>query len=359
MNIRKFPAGVTAFSLVVAALAYAPAASAHNVDIDIRETQEILSIVPENLIVDADESAIAIVETNAIGTEHSVSVESGEHEMSLSMTLGNGSQHEGISGDFEVFHDTEDKSTTLVRASGNGGQVIFAAEGAGGLDDFSINFEKSIEDTSDLGDGEIGVRFLDGSSIIIEKPWALDARGQKLETSLQFGEKSVTQEVVTTHSTTFPIVADPAWRYSYSYDLYKKNPYKVRALMKKPGKFSAIFPVHGAPKNFPKSKQKLPLKVAGMNFSCIYDGEFWIDGRGGRTWGYKFKADKGHVDGVGSTIKFSIVEIATLSGRPGENRLWVDAYIKNSNPANVPRWVYKDGARQNWSGFAAKIRTFA
>lgn len=320
---------------------------------------EVLAAIPDQNVVKADPASTVAVEETESGLAHDVVLETPALELSTDLTISNGSNFEGTKDDFAVFHDADDKSTTMVRASDDGGQVIFAAGAKEGLQDFRVGFDKTIADTSNLGEGIVGVRFVDGTSIAVHEPWARDGEGQELSTTLEFSGNELIQKVDVPENAAYPIVADPAWNYTFSYNLYKKNPVKVRTLMKKPGKFGYIFPVAGAPKNFPKAKQKLPLKVWGKNFACIFQKEFYENGRGGRTWGYQFVADKGHIDGQGSTIKFSIVETAALSGNAGENRLWVDARVKNTNPGGLKQSIYKSQASDTWSGFAAKIRTFA
>ncbi|NKG19124.1 hypothetical protein [Paeniglutamicibacter terrestris] len=360
MKSNQVRAGVISLALAVSMLGTAgPANAIPDNSTEMTTPSSVLAEVPAHDIVDADPASSVDVKEEVSELTHKVQLETPALEQSTSLTIDNGSSFDGSKDGFAVFHDDEDDSTTMVRASNDGGQVIFAANSKTGLQDFKLEFDKNIEDTTDLGNGEVGVRFVDGTSIAVQEPWARDGQGRTLATTLEFSDNAIIQNVEVPKNASYPVVADPAWKYAYSYNLYKKNPYKVRALMKKPGKFSAIFPVSGAPKNFPTKNQKLPLKVAGMNFACTFQKEFWSDGRSGRNWGYQFAAAKGHVDGIGSTIKFSIVETAILSGNPGENRLWVDAYIKNDKPGGVPRSVYKNGAYTNWSGFAAKIRAFA
>ncbi|XBH21938.1 hypothetical protein V5R04_01545 [Jonesiaceae bacterium BS-20] len=167
-----------------------------------------------------------------------------------------------------------------------------------------------------------------------------------MPTSFTWNENTLTQHVdLSNPNISFPVVADPAWTYSYKFPTGSKNSQQARALLKKC--FNCYFPVTGAPKAFPTAGQKLPLKVGVLNFECTFDKEvynslhMWI--------GFKFKATKNHIDQLGSYVNFTFQPVG------GANHLLISAYVVNISFV-VNNAFYRSGAIQKWTEFANKIK---
>lgn len=171
----------------------------------------------------------------------------------------------------------------------------------------------------------------------LEVPWARDANGLDVHTYFTWSEGVLTQHVELTGSETFPVLADPAWSYSYSYNT-GKTPVAVERILK--SCFNCHFPVAGAPRNFPTFNQLLPLTVAFNNYECTM-GRLE---RTSTTFNFGFVATRNHFHGQGSTIKFSF---------RSDNRLYVNARINNGWINNA---VYRAAAAANWAVFANNLR---
>lgn len=179
-------------------------------------------------------------------------------------------------------------------------------------------------------------------------PWAVDAEGIQLPTWYTWSGTTLTQHV--DHSAAnieYPVVADPAWQYSYFYTL-NKTPIQAREMLK--GCFNCLFPVSGAPRAFPTVGQILPLTVGPANFECRFKSEF----SSATYFGFQFDATENHVDGAGSNIIFQFQPDTYLPGLNATGFLTVDAYIVNDS------WwlnndVYRAAALANWQKFADNV----
>lgn len=173
-------------------------------------------------------------------------------------------------------------------------------------------------------------------------PWAIDSAGKDIPTSYSWSDGVLTQNVDLSDPTIqFPVFADPAWGYVYTYPVNKTS-VRTKSLLK--SCFNCYFPVSGAPKNFPIPKQILPLKVAGANFECKFVREITSTDY----FAFQFDATKNHVDGLGSNIIFQFMKIS------GAKYLVVDAYIENDS-IWVNNDAYRIGAAFNWYTFAQEI----
>lgn len=177
----------------------------------------------------------------------------------------------------------------------------------------------------------------------LKKPWATDANGNDVPTWYSWEQGRLTQHVeLTAQGIAFPVVADPAWGYTYYYDV-SKTAAKNKSLLR--SCFNCYFPVAGAPKVFPKPGQILPLRVVGLNFECKFKSEF---SSGTEYFGFQFDATKNHVDKLGSNIIFEFVTIG------GKKKLVVDAYIVN-DAIWIANPVYATAAKDNWKKFAKNL----
>lgn len=193
-------------------------------------------------------------------------------------------------------------------------------------------------------------------------PWALDAAGRSLATTYRWDGATLVQDVDVPADATFPVVADPAWSYTWTAVVQVGSPKSVHDDLH--SCFNCTFPVEGAPKAFPKPGQKLPLIVRpavgfpiSAPFTCIFGQEQYI-GTGNPLYpagdfAFYFNAAKGHIDGEGSLISFDFD--GTPSDVPrdaGETmRFYVNGNIMNSTPGGIPRSAYLTGAKSTWALF--------
>lgn len=324
--------------------------------LDLTSVESITSIAPENTIIETDNTANLAISQQDDG-HYSVAAENEDGSASLDFSVNNGSELLGEQDDSTILHDPDDESSTVVRVNGYGGQVVFAADKSEGLKDFSITFSKDIETLTELGEGVKGLYFADGSSIALQEAWAVDGSGQSLSTGYEFDGRELTQTINTNSMTQYPVVADPAWSYALSYPVHNTTPTMAKNTLKKAGNFGPIFGVSGAPKNYPKVGQVLPLKIVVWNFPVKYNREYTGSLNNAHWWGFELEAVKGHVDGPGSKIKFQVNSNPRATSKYFNNQMWVYANIKNSNPLGLPRAVYKEGASRAWSDFASRLNT--
>lgn len=230
--------------------------------------------------------------------------------------------------------DTE----AVIQSTGEGVRVISSVLDADGPREFS--YSVSVPDDAQLHEeGELV--FIEGSEEVygvLQSPWAVDAAGEPVETWYTWADGVLTQHLEISDDATYPVIADPAWTYTYSY-LTNKTSTKVESLLRKC--FNCYFPVSGAPRAFPAKGQKLPLKVGPANFECTMGG---IGKVNGYLFQYAFAATKNHVDGKGSTIVFSF---------RSDKRLYVTGKVQSVWMNN---WYYRGGAFATWNSFAQKLR---
>ena len=212
----------------------------------------VLESIPEAELKHADASSKTTVHTE--GASQRISMKNSSLDRSLDINIDATNAYSGTDDGFALFTDSANAKTTMFNATANGGQAIFTAQSDAGSRDFTFELDKKIQDISDLGNGRSGVRFTDGTSVSFEVPTAYDQDAQPLETSLSFEGNTVHQRLESTN-VKYPVTASAAWTYSYSFNLYDRNPARVRTLMKTPTQFGKIFPVAGAPANFPSPGQ--------------------------------------------------------------------------------------------------------
>lgn len=278
--------------------------------------------------------------------------------------------HAGKVGEYEVYKSVGVNSTTYVKPTPAGAQIIFGAQSIQNLQDFAISFTDGIARQLPMPDGSIVLDFWSGTTIKVEKPWAKDAEGNTLQTSYVVNGNSIKQEVTTDASTKFPVVADPGWSYIVKYDL--SNKVSVKSIMDSLHDcFNCKFPVENAPRNFPKPGDFLPLTASigplSYNFNCT----FTYEGTGTSgdpaaanpyTWMYMFNSTKDHVDGLGSSISFMFApkRDGDHDDPNGNIALMVSANIVKEDPLGPPwgQTAYKAGALSMWSNFAANVRGY-
>jgi WXG100 family type VII secretion target len=111
--------------------------------------------------------------------------------------------------------------------------------------------------------------------------------------------------------------------------------------------FNCNFPIGGAPKEFPKVGDQLPLEVKTYGLKALnLPVQVTQIERTGKEINIEFATLPGHADGVGSTIHFRFVEEA------GEMHLRIAGHLGPDAPGSEGQW-YSPGARAGYGGLIA------
>lgn len=187
-----------------------------------------------------------------------------------------------------------------------------------------------------------------------EHPWVRDSEGHEIATHLELSGTTITQVIDRPHADiAFPLLADTHWEYAYTYDIGTITASKARSKMHTC--FNCFFPVHGAPKAFPTSGERLPLTINILGWdiypmTCKFMFESYIPEA--QLFHFSFVAIEDHIDGAGSSIDFEVVKI------DGERQLRVYTWILNSfTPAF--KTAYRAGAYEMWAKFADNLQTIS
>ena len=198
----------------------------------------------------------------------------------------------------------------------------------------------------------------------IMAPWARDSSGTSLPTTYRWDRNTLIQKVDVPASASFPVVADPAWNYTWTAKIYAGSTRDIHGRMHTC--FNCYFPVEGAPAAFPRPGQLLPLVVRlapgfpANNFTCIFGAENFIPGEYGPAgnaidgdFAFYFNSGPGHIDGPGSMISFDFYGDKNAPGDPKASLLKmkfvVFANITNESPGGVPQPAYLIGAKNTWA----------
>ena len=201
----------------------------------------------------------------------------------------------------------------------------------------------------------------------LRAPWALDQEGTKYESRFTLVDGMLSQNSDIPNSAPTPIVTDPSWTYLFDFSQHiedngstgipptiyysSRSPQFVTSLLK--SCFNCYFPVQGAPSSYPYVGQIMPLYIYNpIAFGFItYNANVRVSRV--INYGWDFTALTGHIDGAGSTIKFS-----WYSDASARLHLKIDAYIVNNNPIDLPgtsvdfdRGIYTSQARATWQSF--------
>lgn len=241
-----------------------------------------------------------------------------------------------------VLETSSELVEALVQPTSAGVRVLTVIADASAPTSYDYTFDVPVGTTLTASDQLYYIE--SGEDILgsLRLPWAVDADGDPVPTTYSWEGATLTQHVDLSHAgIDYPVVADPAWGYTYSYNVKwtaSKNSMLLRSC------FNCYFPVSGAPRAFPSPGQILPLRVAGFNFECKFKSTF----TGTNYFGFQFDATRNHVDGLGSNI---VSEFRTVGG---VKKLVVSAYIVNDAMwLNSP--VYRGGALANWATFASNL----
>ncbi|MBK4347009.1 hypothetical protein [Lacisediminihabitans changchengi] len=229
-----------------------------------------------------------------------------------------------------------------VQPTASGVRVLTAINSATAPTHYDYHFDVPAD--TKLVEGA-GVSYLESGDHVlgtISEPWAIDSAGRKLPTSYSWNDGVLTQNVdLSAPDLEFPVLADPAWSYAYTYAV-TKTAAQAKSLLKRC--FNCYFPVDGAPRGFPVANQLLPLHVGPGNFECRFKREITST----NYFGFQFDATKNHVDGYGSNVVFEFKLVG------GNKRLVVSAYIVNDSWW-LHNGAYEQGALTNWRNFASNI----
>lgn len=193
-------------------------------------------------------------------------------------------------------------------------------------------------------------------------PWVRDSEGREIPTTYEWSDGVITQTIDSSaQDVAYPLVAQAGWSYSMQWEIYNKTVAQNRTNLYTC--FNCLFPVGGAPRNFPSFGQDLPLFVAilpGVNasFHCTMDMVLWESSSNPRNqyFGWTFWSASGHVDGPGSTITFLLSPSWDSGATTTRSALTVDAWITNDNPMGIGQPAYQAGAYLNWQNFAFNLR---
>lgn len=265
-------------------------------------------------------------------------------------------QNSGQKDGYTVLTDAESQSAQYVRADEAGATVITAASNSESVNGLSFDLGDGVK-TAAKTDSDTPFVFLDnGEQVVLRTPTVKDATGRSIPANYSIEGNTVKVEVDQSQQDeiAYPLVAAAGFEYLLDYSIQTTGPYKAQQEMHKDGQFTEIFPVPGAPNNFPEKGDLLPLKMpfdgVGLSFECRMNNEVSLGDGAGYSWGFDFLATKNHIDGAGSSIRF---EIANYEG--DNNALYVHSVIKNSNPAGMPQSVYKAGATLMWQKFSENL----
>ncbi|MEY3846599.1 MAG: hypothetical protein RJA66_866 [Actinomycetota bacterium] len=243
-----------------------------------------------------------------------------------------------------VVLDAEDPSVSAVaQEMGNGFRVLTTIASKPVTNRYSYSFD--VSSSARLLENSNGYLVVDGSTVLgsLDEPWAIDADGNRVKTHYEWSNSVLTQVIDEgLEKISYPLVLDPAWGYVFQYDL-SFSPATNMSRLKTC--FNCYFPVSGAPKNYPKPGQLLPLSVGIFNFECRMASTVETPSYGS----FQFNATANHVDGYGSNIIFQFMKIG------GRNYLVVDAYIVNS--LDLIRAPYLASAGLNWQVFAWNLNS--
>ena len=268
----------------------------------------------------------------------------------------------GQSHGYTVLSNENEDRADFVRADEAGASVLHIASSASAAADITLEFPEGIDEAkSQESFSRSSARvFLDnGDGLTLREPIVRDSDGAYLNASYELEGNNV--RVIVPDSdlsdASYPLVAASGLEYIMDFKIGDTGPYAAREEMHKDGQFNDIFPVAGAPENFPEKGDLLPLRVPfeglGLNFECIMGDEASFGSDGEYLWGYNFLATENHIDGEGSSIRFEIANYDIDSVQ--QNDLYVHGVVVNDNPGNIPNAIYKAEAHRKWQEFADNL----
>lgn len=276
-----------------------------------------------------------------------------------------GLTHVGAEDGYDIFTDAEKTRSQFVRADAAGASVISSATDAEAVEELRLDFPQGIDQEATavlLRDGASIVAFDDGGMIALRDPLVYGGDGTKLEASYDLDGDEIAVKIDKTGLTEaeLPVVAATGFEYVSNFDIDGTSATTARSAMHAPGQFNEIFPLPGAPDDFPAEGDILPLTMP-YELLTILDFEVEMgperlvnDPAGYDSWGYIFNATENHFDGEGSTIRFEIMNVP-IEGRGVESTLAVHGVVANELPFWIPESAYILGAETMWEEFSLRL----
>jgi hypothetical protein len=248
-------------------------------------------------------------------------------------------EHESADGIVELATN-DGGSSAFMQPTETGFRLVTSTASKDGPDSFDYTLE--IPSDSRLVDrGEL-IFIKAGEEIlgILEQPWAKDSNAVDVPTWYTLSAGVLTQHLDLSAVDAYPVVADPAWSYSLTYDT-NKSTVAVTNLIG--SCFSCYFPLEGAPRAWPRIGQYLPLKVLGVPFPVTMAT---VSSNPSYTWfQFSFYATANHPDGPGSAISFTF-----------ENQKMVVYAWITRDLGPVLNGANQAGASVSWALFARNLR---
>lgn len=276
-----------------------------------------------------------------------------------------GLAHAGVEDGYDIFTNAEETRSQFVRADAAGASVLSSAADAKSVEELKLDFPQGIDQkaTAVLLQDEVSmVAFDNGDKIALREPLAYSADGSKLEATYELDGDAIAIKVDTASLTDadLPVVAATGFEYVVDFDIDSTGVVTARDAMQTPGQFDEIFPLPGAPEDFPAEGDIVPLKfpygnLGPLNFEVEMGTENLVqDPDGYDSWGYVFHATENHIDGEGSTIRFEIMSVP-IEGRGIESTLAVHGVVVNDLPFWLPESAYRLGAETMWEEFSLRL----
>lgn len=179
----------------------------------------------------------------------------------VSISFSGNGQEALESNGIVAYDDSSRASSQLIQPLSAGFRVIRILENSQASEDYT--YEISIPKGAVLEPVFGSIRVVRGDEIIgsLKTPWALDALGNELPTSYALDGNRVTQHIDVTEDTVFPVVADPAWGYVYTFSLVHTPSSDWNKLHRC---FNCYFPVTGAPKSWPPAGKYYPCELESL-----------------------------------------------------------------------------------------------
>lgn len=266
--------------------------------------------------------------------------------------------------DFSVLATSSDDVAAYVQPTNSGVRMLTAIADADAPTKYSYSFD--VPDGTTLRPNSHGFYLTgpDGSVYgQVDPAWAVDAAGAAVDTWYEWEGKTLIQHVrFDKKSTAFPVLADPGWSYTHTYDLEHTNVPTARSRLM--SCFNCYFPVEGAPAGFPSGGQFLPLVVRPWvdspivwNFNCYMNGTYYQNDGNNMAWfGYDFMATPSHVDGNGSAIYFDFQPKWTTSNPSHRfGLLVVTGWVMNDTPMGVSPGTYSNIVWWQWLKLAQNL----
>lgn len=257
---------------------------------------------------------------------------------------------------YTVLTNPEASQAQYVRADAAGATILSTAEEKTAADSLEFDLEDKVKSVARTDSDTPYVFLENGEQVALRSPSVKDASGKTMDASYSIHGDTVKINVDESEadSAAYPLVAASGFEYLNDFGIGNTGPYTAEVAMKEDGQFTKIFPVPGAPDDFPSKGDILPLKMPfdgiGLNFECKMNDEASFGDGEAYEWGFNFLATENHIDGAGSSIQFSI---ANYDGT--KNALYVHGVVKADEPGGISQDIYKLGAGAMWKQFATNL----